>query len=63
MGALDQNLKIGILLVSLNLVLSFLHFILEKIKDKTDSKIDNGLYDLISNLQNVVNWIMGNRKN
>lgn len=48
-------------IVVLNLTLSGVHYLLGKIKDKTESRIDNGAYDIVSAVLKVLEWLMMNR--
>ena len=54
--------KIILIFISLNLILSFAHFVLLKFKDKTESKLDDNLFALVCKLEEVLEWLMCNRK-
>jgi hypothetical protein len=58
----NNEWQVFIYIMSLNICLSLVHYLLEKIKDKTESDIDNRLYDLVIKLEDVLRWITGNRK-
>ena len=53
--------QVLVCLVVFNLTLSGAHYLLGKIKDKTESRIDNGLYDAISVVLKALEWLMSNR--
>lgn len=53
--SIDQTL---ILVMSLNMVLSSLHKSLEFIKDKTESKADDNLYAILTNILKVLGVVI-----
>jgi hypothetical protein len=57
-----ENWQLIVVVMSVNVVLSVLHFLLDKIKDKTKSKLDNKIYNVVGFLQVVLRWVMASRK-
>lgn len=57
-----EGWKFIVVVVALNLSLSTLHFLLKTFKDKTESKLDDNLDELIERCLKVLEWVMGSAR-
>jgi hypothetical protein len=54
--------KVIIMILSLNVCLSLVQFLLEKIKDKTKTNLDNMLYVIVIKIEDTLKWVMAKRR-
>lgn len=54
--------KLILLILSLNISFSLAQFVLEKIKDRTETDLDNRLYNFVVKMNEVLRWISASRK-
>lgn len=54
--------KLILLILVLNVSFSLAQFVLEKIKDRTKTDLDNRLYNFVVKMNEVLRWISASRK-
>lgn len=59
---ISGEIKLLLILMGVNIVLSGLQFGLERIKDKTETKLDDKAHQAVSFVLTLLNWVMANRK-